>query len=296
MATYPQSAVGLNYITYPAGPTAAGSTVTGGAGANTKGSYTQFVASTTFASNRLHIDVPQTNTTSQGYLLDIATGAAASEVVVLPNVLAGSLLNTAPLMGAETIDFNLAIASSTRVSARCQCSLGSGALTMALTLVAAGYVPGLASFTTDGVSGSTGTTIDPGGTANTKGAYAQLSASTATITQFYAISLSVGGNTTRTNSATWAIDLATGAAGSEVVLVPDERASAGGGANPMLVMVPQGYSDMTYIAASTRIAMRASCGTNNATDRVFKAVFIYGRAPSEPSGTGTEFPSIGLVS
>lgn len=298
MATYPQSTSGLSYITYPAGPTAAALTLTANAAAHTKGTYAQFVASTTFASNSVHVEVPQTVASANGFLFDIATGAAASEVVVIPNILAEGCSTSTSLCGAESLAFNLSVAGSTRLSARCQCTTGGLTMAVALTLIAAGSVPGITSFTNDGANTatSTGVSIDPGGTANTKGAYTQLSASTGAVTQFYALSMTTGSNTTRANDAIWAIDLATGAGGAEVVLVPDLRSSSGtGGLVLMLTMVPRAYSDMIYIAASTRTALRASCSTNNATDRLFKAAMLSGTAPSEVSSTVTDSPALGCV-
>lgn len=281
MTFYPQSASGLNYITYPAGPTAAGTTITSGA-ANTKGSYTELAASSAFACNGVYIEVlASTLSTGRRFLLDIATGAAASESVVIPNIIVEGGLGTSSLQGGVTIYFPLAIASGTRISARCQDSTGSGTIIMAITLIAAGDTPGCAAFTANGANTGTsaGASIDPGGTVDTKGAYTELVASTAAVSQ-YAVLVIHGAANSAPAGYQWAIDIATGAAASEVVLAPDLRngTSTSGG------KIARSFSFPTYIAASTRIAVRASCNGNDATDRLFQCALYTSVAPAESVG------------
>src|SRR4029077_8721859 len=135
---YPQTAAGLNYITYPAGPTVAGTTVTANAAADTKGSYAQIVASSAFACNSVIIDVQFTAAAvGRQYRLDIATGAALSETVVVADLLAeGTNAATSVIGGTYTLP--LAIPSGTRISARCQCSTGAATLSVTITLISAG--------------------------------------------------------------------------------------------------------------------------------------------------------------
>ena len=286
MTYYPQSATGLNYITYPAGPTAAPSTtVTANASANTKGAYTEIVASADFTTNGVIVEFPSTSASAATYLLDIATGAAGSETVVIPDIIIEASSNAGgSLMGHGAIFFPLAVASGVRMAARCQSSLGGASINVALTLIAAGGVPGCAAFTAHGINAATSSAavIDPGGTIDTKGAYTELDASTSAVAQYAVMVLSSGANGSPT-SYQWAFDIATGAAASEIVLVPDLRVSM---TNTVGSVEPKATNFLTYIPASTRLAIRASCNGNNATDRKLQAALYTAVAPTEPSSGG----------
>lgn len=286
MAYYPQNATGLNYISYPAGPTPVGLALTANASANTKGAFAQFVASSTFTSNAINVVVANTSAaTGRLYLFDIATGGSGSETVVIPNLNAEGVSTTNSVYPSGLYPFPLAIASSTRISARCQCSTGGVAMNVQITLIAAGGVSGIAAFTNYGgdTADSSGAQIDPGGTVNTKGAYTQLTASSSDVAQWMSAQFTYGHSTYA--NVFWLADLATGAAASEVVLVPDMLlTSAFISSQPDIQ--PRATPMLTYIAASTRIAARASCTSNTATARLFDLVLMTGVAPSEPSGGG----------
>lgn len=285
MPYYPQNATGLNYVTYPAGPTATGTSLTSSASTNTKGSYAQFTASLGFTANAIEVNVIAGQANPRAFLLDIATGAAASEVVVVPNLMVDNTLNTAGSHTAASAFFiPLAIASGTRVAARVQCSTGSQSIEVSLTFAAAGGVAGVSSVSNYGANTGTsgGVQIDPGGTIDTKGSYAQITSSTSGVAQWVALNLGTRGNAAP-SSARWCVDLATGAAASEVVLIPDARFVIG--TNPG-TMVPRSKAFLTYIASATRIAARASCSINDATDRLVDLVVLAATAPSETSGSG----------
>lgn len=286
MTYYPQSAVGLNYITYPPGPTAVPATVTSDAAANTKGLYTELAASTAFACNSIYVEITtSTLSTARRFLLDIAVGAASSEAVVIPNIIVEGGLSGSSPKGGFSAFFPLAIASGARISARCQDSSGGGTLSVAVTLIAAGDTPGCAAFTAHGADTATsnGVQVDPGATINTKGAYAELSASLGANAQ-YAVMIFHSNANTAPASANWSVDLATGAALSEADLVKDVRFSMGAGNEGFLSA--KSYSFPTFIASGTRVSMRASCSVNDATDRLFRAALYTSVAPAEPSSGG----------
>lgn len=279
MAHYPQSASGLAYITYPAGPTAQPLQVNASASGNTKGSYAELTSSSAFACNSVIVQVTRCATGGVQYLLDLATGPGGSETVVVPNITCSNHDNSSSHNGAVAFNLPLAIGASTRIAARCQCSTGSQAMFVALTLIAAGDTPGIASFTNYGaVTGDSGSTsVDPGGSANTKGSYTEITASTAAVVQALTVLFTFGSNTAPGN-ATWAVDLATGPGGSETVLIPDLRtasAIAGLSSGPRI----RAYSVLTYIAATTRIAARASSSITDATDRLIEVALLAGTAP-----------------
>ncbi len=285
MSAYPTSASGLNYITYPVGPTATGVTITANASNNTKGSYTQLVASTPFACQMIQVSIQAgTSAADITYLLDIATGGAGSETDIVANLLVDNQNTISANESVRQFIVPIAIASGVRLSARCQCSTGSDTLEIAVTLISTNGAPGLTSAVTVGASTGTsrGTQIDPGGTANTKGSWVQMVASTASTYQWLMLMMDNFGQTSPAASARWAIDIGTGGAGSEVVLVPDLRVARG---TTPIVCAPTMYPILTYIPSGTRVAVRASCSINTATSRLFDAAIVFGVAPVE-SGSG----------
>lgn len=282
MAHYPQSATGLNYVTYPAGPTPnPGAGLTAGS-ANTKGSYTELTSSSGFECNSVRIKIQFCATTNAYFLFDLATGAAAAETVVVPNMTAEN--NGGSTEATGLYDLPLKIASGTRIAARCQSQTGSATMDIRLTLVAAGDTPGPTTYTAYGVStaNSQPTLVDPGGVADTKGSYSEIAASTSAVTQILVPMFNILGNGALT-SAVQLVDIATGAAASEVVLIPDISLSYSSGSDSL---DQRSYTFLTYIAASTRIAARASSQITDATDRRVFLGLLAATAPAE-SGGGT---------
>lgn len=103
----------------------AGATVDPGAVAHTKGAYTQLIASTAFDVRAIVIDIGATSIYRAGYywLMDVALGAAASEQIILPDImLAGTV--AASLYGdilPKTIGpLPVHIPAGTRVAIRAQ--------------------------------------------------------------------------------------------------------------------------------------------------------------------------------
>src|SRR5262249_39490547 len=120
-----------------------------------------------------------------------------------------------------------------------------------------------------------------GGTANTKGAYVQMTASTGAVTQI--LSTNLDWVTAGVTGSDFWMDISTGAAASEVVLVPDMYMGTSNQANQP---VYKSATILTYIAASSRIAMRGACSSNAAATRVISASLYAATAPSEPSASG----------
>lgn len=279
MPYYPQSATGLGYISYPAGPTAVASTITAGGSNNTKGSYVEFVSSSPFAANYIFINVITASGTGT-FLLDIATGGSGSETVIIPNILVDRQTSASGHTGAGFWAIPISIPAGTRISARCQSSVLSQTLEVAITIVAAGGNAGPTTWTNNGAltASSLGTQVDPGATINTKGAYSQMVASTAAVTQIMMIQFSNRGLNVAA-SARWCVDIATGAAASEVVLVPDLRFTSSDAV--AIPSTPRSFTLLTYIPAGTRIAVRASCSSNDASYRIFDCAIMTATAPND---------------
>lgn len=286
MAHYPQSAVGLSYATYPAGPTAPGTTLTGSGTANTKGSYVEFEDSTTFASNYIEIHLGN-GASNRQQAVDLATGAGGAETVVVPNMLSDTN-GTSSHVSSCAFRLPLAIAISTRVSMRVAVnSTSSDTIRAAITLIASGDTEGPTSYVNYGYdsSDSGGVSVDPGAMANTKGAYSELTSSTSAITQIICVNVTYKANTAGT-SAFFAVDIATGAGGAEVVLIPDLRFQQGWTASQATGIKDRTRTFLTYIPASTRIAAAASSDLTDATDRLIDVAVLAATAPAESGGGG----------
>jgi hypothetical protein len=102
--------------------TAPGTTVTTGGVAHTKTAWTQVFSATNFDVNEL--DVLVVGTSSAGVqtdaLLDIGIGAAASEVVIVPDILAGWRQSLVSAVVSGGFRIPVTIPASTRVAIRAQ--------------------------------------------------------------------------------------------------------------------------------------------------------------------------------
>ncbi len=236
---------------------------------HTKGSYYELIAATPFDGKAFIVNLYAA--TDNAYLLDIAVGAVGSEAVIIPNIYVDNPSTT----GIVQL-FPVAIPAGSRIATRVQCTAGGSQIRVSGTLIGGGLAaPGaLGRVVAYGVNTATtlGTVIDPGGTINTKGAYAQLTAGTAAPTR--EIVLAFGRNlNTALAIAPWLVDVSIGAAGSEQVVIPNMQvvAALGNAAIKPYILGPLPLS----IPTATRIAVRAQCGINDATDRKF-TVAIYG--------------------
>jgi hypothetical protein len=107
-----------------------GTTVTASATANTKGSWAQLIASTTFATSWMVVCCGGNSGATSG-LLDIGVGAAAAEYVVVPD-----LLFYPSLAGfGNWLGLPCTIGSGVRLSARFSNTTGSTTTTVSLVLV-----------------------------------------------------------------------------------------------------------------------------------------------------------------
>jgi hypothetical protein len=135
---------------------------------------------------------------------------------------------------------------------------------------------GIAGYDAIGFNASTsgGTAIDPGTTANTKGSWVPLTASTAV--DYVGILVALDGtNQTAWSFQNWLVDLAIGASGSELIIVPNFFADAPGTSATTVNTIGSVQFLPIPIPAGTRIAARAQCSTNTATQRQL-GITVYG--------------------
>lgn len=247
-----------------------GNTVTSGS-ANTKGSWTEIVASTAFAADELLLTLGQSNAICSG-LVDIAIGASGSEQIIAADILcAGS-----PRM-ATSFPLPLSVPVASRIAARVADSDGAQAFQVRVNLIRSGLwaTPPAGQILTIGANAadSGGVAVDPGGSINTYGAWSQITGSTSAY--IAALSVRIGGanNAAPADSALgFYLDIGVGGSGSEVAIyegLPFGSQSAGWyGPNPGM-WLPAG------IPAGSRLAARARSNVTDATDRLFDVV-LYG--------------------
>ena len=233
---------------------------------NAKGSWVQLIASTSWDAIAIIIQFQLYNGV-EDFLVDIGVGASGSEEVIIPNFLYSGVTGQKP----QATSFPIHVASGSRIAARTQCSQASLTIFMCGILTAPtldtyeplGRVTDYGTATGD----SGGTSVDPGATVNTKGAWSQLVASSANPMRKMIITLGNQDNEARTAS-NMLIDISVGGAGSEEIIVPDIAARTDGQIGPPVeldVALPSGV----------RIAARSACSITDATDRLVD-VAVYG--------------------
>ena len=238
--------------------------------ANTKGSYTTIFAATTFAATGLVVTI-RTADASTDYLVDVALGAAASEQIIAANLLASSCT------GLSTAHYILPlfIPSGSRISARSQAGGASKSLNVKMQLIGGAASSDVFSrIETWGAAtaDSGGTSVDPGGSINTKGAYSQLVAASAFDVKRIYVAIGNQQNATRTTMLE-ALDIAIGAALSEQVIIPNLEVLQDATQD---MIFPQVYGPFDImIPSGTRVAARAMSQNADATDRLFDVV-VYG--------------------
>lgn len=201
-----------------------GTTITAHATPGTDGAYTQLIASTAFSYDSIQLALTRPHPAAAALqLVDIAIGAASSEVVIVADL---PLANLSARPGSLNLWLPLHIPSGSRIAARVHRSnVASTTVDVSIVGCAASPfgIPPYRRCTTYGtvLASAKGTQIDPGGTANTKSAHVEIEDSTANpIKLLYAIVLrsqTGGNNSTDVDALT---EFYVGAASSEQPLVP----------------------------------------------------------------------------
>lgn len=261
-----------------------GTILPGGTSANTKGAWTQVIAATPHDCTHLLATFNNFTAQSSGSAFDIGIGAAGSEIALISNI----VLTTGYIGGGGSLMLPAQLPAGTRIAARYAGIVANDpGLVIAMHGLDVGYDGGVASlYDTYGWSGSgapQGHAIDPGATVNTKSAFVQLTASlTADIAGFF-----LGFDTqndlpsaTLNDLATFLVDLAIGAAGSEQVVLPNlvlaKVYQDDAGADPQANLAPlfTPFIPMA-IPAGTRVAARAQCALTTTPQRLF-GISLYG--------------------
>lgn len=253
-----------------------GTSITAGS-AGVKGSYVELVSSTARESDLLTVTASAvTGAATRSTKVHIATGAAASETdlfefIVPHGTLAGTNVSF-------TIPFN--IAASTRVSAAATSSLASSVVDVQVALSDDDSWGTSSQASLIGESSQKGTAIDPGGTANTKGSWTELTSSAPHDIDYMLVLIAWNANSAISPALNFLVDIGTGAAASETVLVENIPKY-----HDVFEMRKTVYPIYAPISSGTRIAARAQCSGTDATDRICD-VSILGCNLTAPSGGG----------
>lgn len=242
-------------------------TVTSSASTHTKGSWAQVAAATTFDAvlDTLVFGAGD----AQLYLVDVGIGAAASEQIVLPDLMCGHGTSASTDMPSwRRLHCGLLIPAGTRLVGRCSSNGSSKRVLMAAELVALADWRGPI-FTRAETYGTTlattrGTSIDPGGSANTKGSYVQLTAATAVAARRWILSIGNQGNNAP-GSFQWAFDLAIGSPGQ--IVVPDVWVLGASSGTGLATMPSTAVFDVS-VPAGEAVSVRSMCNGTDATDRL----------------------------
>lgn len=247
--------------------------------ANTKGSWTEVAVSLVNDTVGLGIGLIFSNTlnTYDDILVDIAIGASGSEQVLIENIqLSGAAISNFAAM--THVVFPIALPAGTRLAARFQHSTTS----VATPIVEVSIQTFLSTFQgVQGYSGvltmgantadSGGTSIDPGNTANTDGAWTEITASCTEDVYWLVAKIGNQRNNVR-STAKLLLDIGVGASGSEQVIVSNFPLAISANIDGVL---PNSFSFPCRINANSRVAVRARCSITDATDRLFDIV-LYG--------------------
>jgi len=255
----------------------AGTTITGSATANTKGTWVELVAST--ANDASGISIFTGNGTLivlTNALVDIGIGAESSEIVIIPNLLPRALASIANSFPDEWF-FPIHIPAGTRISARMQASSSSVPMDVVCILSSrtTWMAPSIFSrVTTYGAdtSDSGGTQIDPGATANAKGAWAQITASSTNDIKLLTFDLATS-NKQIVLGSHFLFDIGIGVASFEIVLIENIFVTNNGHTNnpPHSISIPKPLS----IPSGTRIAVRSQSDSTVTNDRLID-IIIHG--------------------
>jgi hypothetical protein len=238
----------------------AGTTVPIGTGAY--GAWTQLTASAPIDATHLLVNASFLSGPSVGCIWKIGFGASGSEVAVATDVpLSVWQGSSGDHYGFCLIPLN--IPAGTRVSVAAKGNAGDTAKTKFNLLEGAFGAEGVAGY--DGFSSTTGTSISPSATANTKGSFAQLVASTAKDYSGLLVILNARGGT---SLAIYAVDIAIGSSGNETVVVNNLMAQSA------LVQFAPLFIPME-IPAGTRISARCQSTATSGAAIIILAAGAY---------------------
>jgi hypothetical protein len=251
-----------------------GTTITASASPNTKGSYAQLIASTSSDATWVVVNVGHSTFSSNAMAIDLAVGGAGSEVIFANNLLARFEGTNTSINVWTQYSFPVTIPAGSRIAARCQADNNPsdpGYINLILFDSSFPLFEGVGVDSIGFAAGTTtGTTCTASGSTNTKGSYAQLTASTARDYIGVIPIFDIGSATTPAGDFLY--DIAIGAGGSEIVIIPNIPVSKWGSTQGYAQTPLGGPFLPIQIPAGTRISARCQCDTASG----FLAITLYG--------------------
>jgi hypothetical protein len=246
-----------------------------GSATYTKGAWTTLIASTAYDSAWLMFAAETFNSSGTAVAIDVGFGAGGSEITVIANLCFSLVKGT-----GNYYMFPVAISAGTRVAGRVSSSVLSDNVLIQCHLMADTYASAGSGGQVDTYGFNTGsnlgTTVDAGSTMNSKGAYSQITGSTAADISGFTICFDDQNNSGGSSGGiTYLIDIAAGASGSEVVIVPNLFMAANMATNSALLWPAVTPFLPIQIPAGSRISARATCNTTITPDRTI-GVTLYG--------------------
>lgn len=239
-------------------------------GANVKGTYVTVVSAALFGATAMEVWL-RAASNGQRTLVDLAIGAAGSEVVVVPNLLLDYSRQNVPFH----ILLPVAIASGTQVRARMQTYLGAGSARVGVGLYSQGFLASQPGAMVDAygltVSSTNATPVDPGSTIATKGAWTEITPGLLRAAIGLFVTIGNSGFTTMPAADRWLMDVGIGAGGAEQTLIPDILLFAEVTGDNVVPGVTPPY--MVTLPTSTRIALRMASTTNSPVRTLNTAVY-----------------------
>lgn len=243
-------------------------TLTSGGSTHSKGAYVALSASVP-ADVWWHLFRFYAPTGGTQFLVDVATGAAGAEKILIPDVL---FLPPRDNFGEAVLLVPCHLKAGQRLAARCSCSATSKTMGVAWHAIGGGFatLKGMARAETLGANSGTtrGTQIDPGGSANTKGSYITIG-TTGFDWKWLVVILGTVSGAMPTGQTEWRADVALG--GTPDIIVPDWTIATDSNSDDL-------WSDTITIPfevpAGTAVKIRAQCSITDATDRLLDAVVV----------------------
>lgn len=258
------------------GSTSSGVTVTSSTTINTMGAFAELDASTEEEAVGLKISILKASvvgSSTLSFLMNIGIGPATEEVLIEGIHFAED--NTDTNHGFYTYEFPVSIAKGSRITAQCQSnSTDADSVNILAEFIVGSFEssPGYGGIVSYGVNSSTsnGTTVDPGTSANTLGAWAELVDPCEELKGF---TLSMGFNartSISTNSTIFEIGIgATGTSGDEVVIAAGMSMNKG--------TFESASADTCFrnvsIPDGARLVVRSQCSDGNAGLNLSSIVF-----------------------
>ncbi len=183
------------------------------------GAWTELTSSNPIDSAWIVVTISISAASGTAVAVDIGVGGSGSEFVVVPTL--GCAANT---WKTATYSFPLALPAGIRIAARMSSNALSDTAAIQVHLFADTFANAWAGSAIDVFGYQTnlnlGTTVDPGGTANTRGSYAQIaSATTHDLAGFFLMFDTQNLLTSSIGVVAWLGDLAIGAAAAEVIFM-----------------------------------------------------------------------------